>query len=180
MLSHTYKAKARLRRDYTRVAFYFPPPAHHEPISRSTLRHSSWLVSRPFQPPPTTSPPVLPTTPPYIQFLTIKKLPRVAKHFSPFYVARKMSSDADYASFLDKANAPPGGASTSSTGNRDSHKGAGFTTKSVDKDVDIPPSIKEVAGSEIYVSDSDEEFQAVGLKWDGEGEDIDEGKLFFF
>ncbi|KAF2114679.1 hypothetical protein BDV96DRAFT_647370 [Lophiotrema nucula] len=66
-----------------------------------------------------------------------------------------MASDEDYASFLDKANQPSGGASTQST------KKVG--TKSVDTAV---PNVLESV-EEYYTSDADEPFEPVSLKYSG-------------
>jgi len=69
-----------------------------------------------------------------------------------------MSSDADYASFLDKANADPGAGQASTQ----SKKKVG--TKSVN--TEVPKALEEV--QEYYVSDADEAFEPVALKY---GED---------
>jgi hypothetical protein len=68
-----------------------------------------------------------------------------------------MTSDEDYASFLDKANQDPSGgkASTQST------KKA--STKSID--TEVPKALEQV--EEFYTSDADEPFEPVSLKWKG-------------
>src|SRR4051794_24822834 len=68
-------------------------------------------------------------------------------------VCLAMSSDADYAAFLDKANEQSGATSSS----RDK---ARFSAKAVD--TDVPEELKTV--SAYYTSDSDEPFEPVSLK----------------
>jgi hypothetical protein len=72
--------------------------------------------------------------------------------------SRIMSSDADYASFLDKANQDTGAAEQQSTSNKKS-----YGTKSVD--TAVPKVLEQV--EEYYVSDADEPFEPVALKYDG-------------
>jgi hypothetical protein len=70
-----------------------------------------------------------------------------------------MGSDEDYASFLNKANERTGGqASTES-------KTKKASTKAVD--TEVPKVLEEV--EEYYVSEADEPFEPVSLKWDGDG-----------
>jgi hypothetical protein len=72
--------------------------------------------------------------------------------------SRNMSSDADYASFLDKANQDTGAAEQQSTSNKKS-----YGTKSVD--TAVPKVLEQV--EEYFVSDADEPFEPVALKYDG-------------
>jgi hypothetical protein len=69
-----------------------------------------------------------------------------------------MSSDADYAAFLDKANQDTGAAEQQSTSSKKS-----YGTKSVD--TAVPKALEQV--EEYYVSDADEPFEPVALKYDG-------------
>ncbi|KAI9741227.1 MAG: hypothetical protein M1834_002943 [Cirrosporium novae-zelandiae] len=69
-----------------------------------------------------------------------------------------MSSDADYAAFLEKANQDTG-ASESST----KASSAVVATKAVN--TEIPVALQKV--EKYYVSDADEPFGPVSLKWDG-------------
>jgi hypothetical protein len=69
-----------------------------------------------------------------------------------------MSSDADYASFLDKANQDTGAVEQQSSSNKKS-----YGTKSVD--TAVPKVLEQV--EEYYVSDADEPFEPVSLKYDG-------------
>lgn len=71
--------------------------------------------------------------------------------------ARNMSSDADYASFLDKANQDTGAAQQQSSSKKS------FSTKSVD--TAVPKALQQV--EEYYTSDADEPFEPVSLKFDG-------------
>lgn len=75
-----------------------------------------------------------------------------------------MSSDADYASFLDKANQDTG-ASKAST-QQSSSQQQKYSTQSVD--TDVPAAVKDV--DEYYTSEADEPFEPVSLKWSGGGE----------
>ncbi|OCK85716.1 hypothetical protein K432DRAFT_286185 [Lepidopterella palustris CBS 459.81] len=68
-----------------------------------------------------------------------------------------MSSDADYASFLDKANQDTG-----SKASTQSKKAVG--TKSVN--TAVPKALEKI--EEYYVSDADEPFEPVSLKYDGD------------
>ena len=83
-----------------------------------------------------------------------------------------MSSDADYASFLDKVNQPTGSSSTQSKSHQTRSKG--LSTKSVEIS-NIPQSLKEGLEDVYYVSDTDEPFEVVGLKWDAGKGDLNEG-----
>jgi hypothetical protein len=69
-----------------------------------------------------------------------------------------MSSDADYASFLDKANQDTGSAQQQSSSSKKS-----YGTKSVD--TAVPQALEKV--EEYYVSDADEPFEPVALKYSG-------------
>ena len=69
-----------------------------------------------------------------------------------------MSSDADYASFLDKANQDTGAAEQQSSAGKKS-----YGTKSVD--TAVPQALGQV--EEYYISDADEPFEPVALKYDG-------------
>ncbi|KAF2017081.1 hypothetical protein BU24DRAFT_420108 [Aaosphaeria arxii CBS 175.79] len=70
-----------------------------------------------------------------------------------------MSSDADYASFLDKANQSTNDGSASASSKKD------VGTKSVN--TAVPQPLQEV--EEYFVSDADEPFEPVALKFDGKG-----------
>jgi hypothetical protein len=71
-----------------------------------------------------------------------------------------MSSDADYAAFLDKANQD-----TSSAQSQSQSQSKKLGTKAVD--TDVPAELKNV--DVYYESDADEPFEAVSLKFkDGE------------
>ena len=68
-----------------------------------------------------------------------------------------MSSDADYASFLDKANQDTGSAESQSVSQKKSRG-----TNSVN--TSVPKVLEQV--EEYYVSDADEPFEPVALKFD--------------
>ncbi|KAI8934546.1 hypothetical protein NX059_008244 [Plenodomus lindquistii] len=70
---------------------------------------------------------------------------------------RTMSSDAEYASFLDKANQDTGSAEA---------KGASKKSYSTDSvNTGVPKALEQV--DEVYTSDADEAFEPVALKFDG-------------
>ncbi|KAK4067084.1 uncharacterized protein Triagg1_7812 [Trichoderma aggressivum f. europaeum] len=79
--------------------------------------------------------------------------------------SRKMASDEDYMAFLNKANqdADEGraAAAQSSVAQR--------TFKTADEGSELPKSIAEVCRGAFYVSEADEPFKGVSLKWKGEG-----------
>jgi hypothetical protein len=68
-----------------------------------------------------------------------------------------MSSDDAYMSFLDKANKDVSG--------DQSQQGASVKTETVHSSVSVPKNLKSVDA--YYVSDTDEPFEPVALKWDG-------------
>jgi len=70
-----------------------------------------------------------------------------------------MSSDADYAAFLDKANQDTGSAET-----KDASQKKSYGTNSVN--TAVPKALEQV--EEYYVSDSDEPFEPVALEFDGD------------
>lgn len=80
---------------------------------------------------------------------------RVARGVSRLYGT--MSSDADYASFLERANRDSGCVET----NEEPKKRYG--TKSVNSEV--PKGLEQV--EEYYMSDADEPFEPVALRFDG-------------
>lgn len=73
-----------------------------------------------------------------------------------------MASDGDYMSFLDKANQDVSGGSASTA-----QKGGSFQFKATDTEVEVPKEIKEVTQDAFFVSEADEPFVAVALKYDG-------------
>lgn len=67
-----------------------------------------------------------------------------------------MSSDADYAAFLDQVNQDTGAGNVSTT------QQSGFaTTKTVD--TDVPATLQTI--DRYYTSDTDEAFEPVSLSW---------------
>lgn len=68
-----------------------------------------------------------------------------------------MSSDADYASFLDKANQDTGSVEAKGTSKKT------YGTKSVD--TSVPKILEQV--EEYYISDADEPFEPVALAYKG-------------
>lgn len=88
----------------------------------------------------------------------------------------KMASDEDYMNFLDKANEDPnkGVAKSQSQGL------AKAEFKTTDHGVEIPAALKEVTKDAFYVSDADEPFVPVALRWDEAGKGLpDEGMSRF-
>lgn len=76
-----------------------------------------------------------------------------------------MSSDADYATFLDKANQDTGSAEA-----QDASQKKSYGTKSVN--TAVPSALKQV--EEYYVSDSDEPFEPVALEFQGNSVSADD------
>ncbi|KAK8133870.1 hypothetical protein PG984_005882 [Apiospora sp. TS-2023a] len=78
-----------------------------------------------------------------------------------------MASDEDYMAFLDNANKDPneGYAKPASSG-------AKLEFKATDHGVQVPAALKEVAQDAFYVSDADEPFVPVALKWDEDGKGL--------
>jgi len=70
-----------------------------------------------------------------------------------------MASDEDYASFLDKANEDP------SAGTAKSQDKGKVELKAVD--TDVPAPLTKATKDAFYVSDADEPFEPVALKFSG-------------
>lgn len=77
----------------------------------------------------------------------------------------KMASDEDYAAFLEKANADPneGVAKT-----KDKKAEGSAKLKAVDSGAKVPKGLKEAVKDQVFVSDSDEPFEPVSLKLEGD------------
>ncbi|KAL4968584.1 uncharacterized protein BDV14DRAFT_196886 [Aspergillus stella-maris] len=74
-----------------------------------------------------------------------------------------MSSDDAYMSFLDKANSElDAGRNQQST-----QSSSGARTETVDSNVKVPTPLKSIDA--FYISDADEPFEPVALKWEGAG-----------
>ena len=72
-----------------------------------------------------------------------------------------MASDEDYMSFLNQANKDPNEGTAKTQG-----KGK-IELKAVDQGVKVPAELKKATNDAFYVSDADEPFVPVGLKYDG-------------
>lgn len=81
---------------------------------------------------------------------------------------RTMSSDADYAAFLDKANQDVAPAEQQDLSKK------GYGTKSVN--TSVPKALESV--EEYYVSDADEPFEPVALEF--EGESVSAGTVYLY
>lgn len=75
----------------------------------------------------------------------------------PFSTSIIMASDDAYMSFLDKANQDVSGDQT--------QKGATVKTETVHSSLSVPKALQSVDA--YYVSETDEPFEPVALKWDG-------------
>ncbi|RDA83631.1 hypothetical protein CP532_2838 [Ophiocordyceps camponoti-leonardi (nom. inval.)] len=81
-----------------------------------------------------------------------------------------MASDEDYMAFLDKANKDLGdGQAAAAAAEAQRSGGDKFSFKAVDEGSAVPATIRDVCKKEVYVSDADEPFEEVSLKWTGEG-----------
>lgn len=91
----------------------------------------------------------------------------------------KMSSDQDYAAFLEKANEDPS-KGTAQSSSAASNKPGQFRTTQQGVTVPAPISKALDKGDAFYVSDADEPFEAVALEWDEAGKGLpDEGAYTF-
>lgn len=95
-------------------------------------------------------------------------------HPSSAIAESKMATDEEYMAFLDKANEDPSagvakGQSSSSSGK--------VELKALDEGVAVPQVLKKATKDAFYVSDADEPFEPVGLKFKGD-ELPDEGMLY--
>jgi hypothetical protein len=82
----------------------------------------------------------------------------------------RMASDEDYMAFLDKANRDPNEGAAKTQGN------GKVELKAVDAGVRVPPGLKKATSDAFYVSDADEPFVPVCLKFEGK-KLPDEGQL---
>lgn len=82
----------------------------------------------------------------------------------------RMASDEDYMAFLDKANRDPNEGTAKTQG-----KGK-VELKALDQGVTIPAALKKATSDAFYVSDADEPFVPVCLKFEGK-KLPDEGQL---
>ncbi len=75
-----------------------------------------------------------------------------------------MADDQSYLSFLEQANAPLTGYSNKGSAQASSEK----LLKTMDEGQEVPKPIKDVLGSDdaIYVTDADEAFEGVSLKYE--------------
>jgi len=98
------------------------------------------------------------------------------------------SADQDYMAFLDKANADPSARYNNNNININNNEnvanvGSATVLKTMDEGVRIPSPIAEVIGRDLfYMSDADEPFVPVALKWVDEGAKglPDESKFIHF
>jgi hypothetical protein len=96
-----------------------------------------------------------------------------------------MATDEEYMSFLDKANAD---LDEGRKAQEDFKSTSAEEFRTTEEGVKVPQVLKDVAEETFYVSDADEPFVPVALKWDGgaRGELPDEGmfcpicRLFLF
>jgi hypothetical protein len=75
-----------------------------------------------------------------------------------------MASDEAYMDFLNKANEDVSGGGAQSAQQSGSSK-----FKAVDTGAEVPSAIQRAVKDAFYVSDADEPFEGVSLKWNGEG-----------
>ncbi|QPH06000.1 hypothetical protein C2857_004172 [Epichloe festucae Fl1] len=77
-----------------------------------------------------------------------------------------MASDEDYMSFLDKTNQDLSDGQALAKRQEAQSKAVFKTT---DAGTQVPKVIKEACEDAVYVTDADEPFEEVSLKWDGSG-----------
>lgn len=82
--------------------------------------------------------------------------------------------------FLDKANQDPSAGHPQQQSTKSSSSASGF--KARDDGEEVPKAIAAAlkkGGERVYVSDADEPFEGVALRWDEAGKGLpDEGELF--
>lgn len=88
-----------------------------------------------------------------------------------------MASDEDYMAFLNKANQDADEGRAAAQSSRGGGAGQQRTFKTADEGSELPKSIAEVCRDAFYVSEADEPFKGVSLKWKGEGGLPDEGQF---
>lgn len=71
-----------------------------------------------------------------------------------------MASDEDYMAFLNKANQDTGSATAQSSEKP--------VLKAKDEGSEVPREIIDVCQQAVYVSEADEPFEEVSLRWDGQ------------
>ncbi|KAL2136682.1 hypothetical protein VTI74DRAFT_2093 [Chaetomium olivicolor] len=88
-----------------------------------------------------------------------------------------MSSDQDYMSFLDKANADPSkGVATAQKGQNTEAGKKQF--RATQEGVEVPAPLVNVCKEAFYTSDADEPFEAVALAWDEGGKGLPDEEEF--
>lgn len=89
-----------------------------------------------------------------------------------------MASDEDYMAFLNKANQDADAGKATAAAQTSTTSGQ-RTFKTTDEGSELPKSIADVCKDTFYVSEADEPFRGVSLKWKGEGGLPDEGEHCF-
>lgn len=79
-----------------------------------------------------------------------------------------MASDKEYMSFLDKANQDLGEGHAAKK-QQGAQGGSKTAFKTTDANTQAPQVIKQACADAVYVTDADEPFDEVSLKWDGSG-----------
>ncbi|KAL2160377.1 hypothetical protein VTH06DRAFT_1550 [Thermothelomyces fergusii] len=93
-------------------------------------------------------------------------------------------SDQDYMAFLEKANEDPSSkraASDAAPGGVATNQGAKKPFRATQEGVEVPEPIAKVCGKadvSFYVSDADEPFEAVALRWDEGGKGLPDEEEF--
>ncbi|KAG5991814.1 hypothetical protein E4U54_003806, partial [Claviceps lovelessii] len=77
-----------------------------------------------------------------------------------------MASDEDYMSFLDKANRDLSDGEALAKKQQEQSK---VVFKTTDAGTQPPKVIREACADAVFVTDADEPFEGVSLKWDGNG-----------
>ncbi|KAL7817692.1 hypothetical protein V8C26DRAFT_397617 [Trichoderma gracile] len=135
------------------------PPAKRAPS------HLPKRITRLLAPPPPTTTLLRTTT-------TISRISAPTPRFlSTTPPSRKMATDEDYMAFLNKANqdADEGRASAQRSSQGGAAAAQQRTFKATDDGAEIPKSIAEALRDAFYVSEADEPFSGVSLRWKGEG-----------
>ncbi|POR34142.1 Uncharacterized protein TPAR_05639 [Tolypocladium paradoxum] len=138
---------------------YAGPQRHILATARGTISPASFVPARRLTPLRRRA---APATPPGAH----QALARRQSFSSSRLLGEEMASDEDYMAFLNKANKDLSEAQAQARAERQEMVKTA-TLKTVDDWSDVPKAIEDVCKSEVYVSEADEPFEVVSLKWHG-------------
>ncbi|TFB04885.1 hypothetical protein CCMA1212_002755 [Trichoderma ghanense] len=147
------------------------PTLHNTLLSALSLaakrtQHLPKQITR-LAPPTTTTTTTLPRTTAIRRISAPLNNPRFLSRTYP--PSRNMASDEDYMAFLNKANQDADEGRASAAQRSQGGAAAQRTFKATDDGAEIPKPIAEALRDAFYVSEADEPFCGVSLRWKGEG-----------